>query len=100
VSIDVSQEARDLVEVVNGFVTLKRQWTDRCLEAVIQMVKGKRSFGLPDGLFDRIKLMNHFKAWPAGLDHFDDFTDMSLRALEALDGIRMGGMKVWGVDHA
>jgi len=51
------------------------------------VVVDQRFLGLRHGLFDRLQLLRHVEAWPAGLQHLDDGFQVTIRAFEAVGDV-------------
>ncbi len=77
--------------------SLRRPWSDRRLEAVIDVIVDQRGLRALERADHRVKLLRDVDAFAAGLDHRDDVPDVTLGALQPVDDRLVGAVAGWGL---
>jgi len=89
-SVSASQIFRDCSKLFDGLArTLAFFGMD---QAMIDMVIDEGALGASDSILDCLKLLGNVDARLLGLDHFDDASQMTASAAQALDDGGMAGV--------
>ena len=93
----LSKIFRDRLEFLDRCARLATGRTGNGFQAVIEVVVNKRLLCFVDCAFDGVKLLCQVETGTAALDHGNDLLQMTVRAAQALDDLRVGLMEF--VDH-
>ena len=89
-----SEVFRNFPEFRERLPLIAWQGTDSRLEAIVDVILDQRPLCLADRLFDSVQLLGDVKARAAPLDHLGNAAQMSLRAFQALEDLRVTGVEI------
>src|SRR5712691_3080038 len=93
-----SEVFRNFLELGDRLPLIARQRSGGGLEAIVDVILDQGPLGLANRLFDGMELLSDVEAGPPPLDHLGDAAEMSFRALQALQNLRVTLMEI-GVRH-
>jgi hypothetical protein len=95
-SRSASEKLCHSLKLIQQATRLSRQITGDFLQAVIDVILDEKSLRIPDGGFDRLKLLGDVHAGTAGRSHFDRRSQMAFRPLQPGNDGLYAGMVVSG----
>lgn len=89
ISCELSQVARNFLEVVEGVALFISKWTRHVIKTVIQMVLNERFLGLMNGFLYRLQLLRDVETATPMLDHLNGAVQVPAGAPQAFHNRRV-----------